>query len=227
MISGVFFCIYYLLQITCMYFGFFFKQSRNPILALGGLWSQGRWEGWWDVLCMGHMAAFIADSSGNGAARRELVLGGHQAWDCPRALPSCLTGSTFRPGLSDLPFPVHVQGCASAGTAAAPWPRVCVFKQTPLFPVSCQIIVFGIQGSSTLRRTKLKLELIEQNIVFPGGVRAADGRAPTALVAGRPSVILVGISTVPCCEPHRSLPCWAALGHMSMGFPPPLCVPGA
>lgn len=42
-----------------------------------------------------------------------------------------------------------------------------------------------------MRRTKLKLELIEQNIVFPGDVRAAHGQAPTAAVAGRPGVILV------------------------------------
>lgn len=68
---------------------------------------------------------------------------------------------------------------------------VCIFKQTLLFPVSCQIIAFGIQGSSTSRRTKLKLELIEQNIVFPGDARAAHGQAPMAAVVGRPGVILV------------------------------------
>lgn len=68
---------------------------------------------------------------------------------------------------------------------------VCVFKQTLLFPVSCQIIAFGIQGSSASRRTKLKLELIEQNIVFPGDTRAARGQAPAAAVAGRPGVIPV------------------------------------
>lgn len=74
---------------------------------------------------MGHTAAFIADSSGKGTAPRQLVLGGCQVWDRPQALPHCLTGSTFRPGLSDLPFLVHVRGCASAAAAAAPRPRVC------------------------------------------------------------------------------------------------------
>lgn len=68
---------------------------------------------------------------------------------------------------------------------------VCVFKRTLLFPVSCQIIAFGIQGSSASRRTKLNLELIEQNIVFPGDVRAARGQAPMAVVTGGPGVILV------------------------------------
>lgn len=85
---------------------------------------------------------------------------------------------------------------------------VSVFKQTPLFPVSCQIIVFGIQGSSALRRTKLKLELMEQNIVFLGGVRrVAHGRAPTALVAGRPGMILVGFPQCPPVNPVA--PCLA------------------
>ena len=65
------------------------------------------------------------------------------------------------------------------------------FQQTLLFPVSCQIIAFGIQGSVASRRTKLKLELTEQNIVFPGNARAARGQAPTAPVAGRPGVIAV------------------------------------
>lgn len=68
---------------------------------------------------------------------------------------------------------------------------VCVFKQMLLFPVSCQIIAFGIQGSSASRRTKLKLELIEQDFVFSGNARAAHGQAPTAPVAGRPGVIPV------------------------------------
>lgn len=68
---------------------------------------------------------------------------------------------------------------------------MCVFKQTLLFPVSCQIIAFGIQGFSVSRRTKLKLELIEQNIVFLGDVRAAHGQAPTAVVAVRPGMIWV------------------------------------
>lgn len=57
--------------------------------------------------------------------------------------------------------------------------------------MSCQIIAFGIQGFSASRRTKLKLELIEQNIVFLGDARAAHGQASTAVVAGRPGMIWV------------------------------------
>lgn len=68
---------------------------------------------------------------------------------------------------------------------------VCIFKQMLLFPVSCQIIAFGIQGSSTSRGTKLKLELIEQDIVFLGDARAARSQAPMAPVTGRPGVIPV------------------------------------
>lgn len=77
--------------------------------------------------------------------------------------------------------------------------RVCVFKQTLLFPVSCQIIAFGIQGFSASRRTKLKLELIEQNIVFLGDARAAHG--PSFHGCGRREARhdLGVIPTAPCC----------------------------
>lgn len=114
--------------------------------------------------------------------------------------------------MSPCPFPFTQEA-----VLALPRPRssVRVFKQASPFPVSCQIIALGIQGSSASRRTKLKLELVEllrRNIVFPGDVRAAHGQAPTAAVSGR-------ASTPPWsrCDPQGTRPCWAAPGHKSLG----------
>lgn len=91
----------------------------------------------------------------------------------PRALP--------RAPSCPRPFPARVRLCKCwrCGSSTAP----CIFEQALLFPVSCQIITFGVQGSSALRRTKLKLELVElhrRNTVFPGDARAACGQTPTA-----------------------------------------------
>lgn len=91
----------------------------------------------------------------------------------PRALPRAPSCSR--------PFPARVKLCKCwlCGSSTAS----CIFEQALLFPVSCQIIAFGIQGSSALRRTKLKLELVElrwRNTVFPGDARAACGQTPTA-----------------------------------------------
>lgn len=114
--------------------------------------------------------------------------------------------------MSPCPFPFTQEAAL-----ALPRPRssVRVFKQASPFPVSCQIIALGIQGSSASRRTKLKLELVEllrRNIVFPGDARAAHGQAPTAAVLGR-------ASTPPWsrCDPQGTRPCWAAPGHKSLG----------
>lgn len=172
--------VYYLLVMKRVFVALFYiKQGRKPIVTHAGLWSQGRWEG--AAGCALHRAcsSFYCTSSnsprfwGWGSVRSGAAHG-----HCPAL-------NVFRPGLSELSFPVHVGGCVSADAALRP--HVC-FKQMLLFPVSCQIILFGIQGS---RRTRLKLELIEQNTAFPGNARAAHSQAPTAWVPGRPGVIPV------------------------------------
>lgn len=126
----LFVSVYCLLQMKCLFFLFFFlffKQSRKPILTRADLWSQGRWEGVAGCALHEVHGGFYCTSTNSprsGAVRRLPGLGGCQMGGCPWALPHCPTMSMFWSGLSDLPFPIHVRGCVSAGAATAPWPRV-------------------------------------------------------------------------------------------------------
>lgn len=106
--------------------GFFFflrAKQKTHLDACGSLEPRRR-----DALCLGAHGGFYpasANSPGAGAVRGQPGLGGCQAWGRPRARHRCPPVSAFRPGLSDLPFPVGMSGCVSAGAAAAPRPCVC------------------------------------------------------------------------------------------------------
>lgn len=106
--------------------GFFFflrAKQKTHLDACGSLEPRRR-----DALCLGAHGGFYpasANSPGAGAVRGQPGLGGCQAWGRPRARHRCPPVSAFRPGLSNLPFPVGMSGCVSAGAAAAPRPCVC------------------------------------------------------------------------------------------------------